>query len=78
MEYFRKDEIVAAGENEVLVRFLQEERHLDCVGLTLEEIHEHFPGYEVTDEDFLLYTYLLGKDGKVDLGWNKGKSTITD
>lgn len=78
MEYFRKDEIVAAGENEVLVRFLQEERHLDCVGLTIEEIREHFPGYEITEEDYLLYTYLLGKDGKVDLGWDKGKKAIND
>ena len=55
MEHFRKDEIVAAGENEVLVRFLPEERNIDCIGLTIEEIHKRFPGYEVAEEDYLLY-----------------------
>lgn len=68
MEYFRKDEIVAAGENEVLVRFLSEERNIDCKGLTIDEIHKRFPGYEVTEEDYLLYTYLIGRDGKVETG----------
>lgn len=78
MEYFRNDEIVAAGEDEVLIRFLQEERNLDCIGLTLEEIHEHFPGYEVDEDDYLLYTYLIGKNGKVDLGWERGKDQLID